>query len=149
MWIGPEPAFRRKTAGGVMVNPPRQAYNKHTGQLDTTATTIKLKIQRNTGAQTQDKTEHPRHQFTAMRTRALVYSHWAGRRAEVRPEPPWFAGPLHLVLPSQPCGVHLLFLGPHRPGGGKRIFHTMPVGELEDCGCFLCRWRLQVPKHVY
>lgn len=54
--------------------------------------------------------------------RALDYSHWAERRVSVRPELPWLSGPLRLVLPSQPCGVHLLFLGPHRPGRGKCIF---------------------------
>lgn len=30
MWTGPEPAFRRKTAGGVIVNPPRQTCDTHT-----------------------------------------------------------------------------------------------------------------------
>lgn len=29
MWTGPKPAFRRKTAGGVTVNPPRQTCNSH------------------------------------------------------------------------------------------------------------------------
>lgn len=31
-WTGPDPAFRRKTAGGVTVNPPRQTCNAHITQ---------------------------------------------------------------------------------------------------------------------
>lgn len=77
----------------------------------------------------------------------------------MRPERPLFSGPQSLVLPSQPCGVHLLCWDPHRPegeeGGGESSSWWIKVvwNQSRWVGRFgMLHVQLvffQIPNHAY